>query len=318
MFEKILGQKKIKEILTGQLKSGKIAHAYIFIGQNGVGKRFTAVEFAKILNCSTNDFTKYEADACGHCLNCLKISKNIHPDIHFIDFAKQAELKDEEVEKQKELKIDTIRYMQKEVSTKIREGKWKFFIVEPAEKMNATAANSLLKTLEEPPENTAIILIARHKETIPKTIVSRSQILFFQPLSQTEIETYLMLNESLTAQKAQEIASLSEGSLEIAKKLLDGDESEGLNLWFKLKKENLCASDILELSKTAARNNPLNCIDAMLAEAAKEFRLYPNGTSAALELLSRSRELLLKNVNAQTTFDNLFIDLYDLKKSDDI
>ena len=316
MFSKILGQKKIKDILTGQLKSGKIAHAYIFMGQNGVGRRFAAVEFAKILNCTTNDFTKGETGACGHCSNCAKISKNIHPDVHFIDFAKQAELEDEDIEKQKTLKIETIRYMQKEVLTKARESKWKIFIIEPAEKMNAAAANSLLKTLEEPPENTVIILIARHKETIPQTIVSRSQVLFFQPLGQTEITNYLMLNEGLTSQKAQEIASVSEGSLETAKNLLDGNESEGSNIWLKLKNKNLYVSDILEFSKTAARGEPLNYIDAMLAEAKKDFRLYPENGSAALELLSRSRELLLKNVNAQTVFDNLFFDLRELQKNE--
>ncbi|MDR3113860.1 MAG: hypothetical protein LBU09_05735, partial [Endomicrobium sp.] len=109
MFDKVIGQKKIKEILAGQLKSEKIAHAYIFMGQNGVGRRLTAIEFAKILNCSTNDFAKDETGACGHCSNCVKISKNVHPDVHFIDFAKQAELEDEDIEKQKTLKIETIR-----------------------------------------------------------------------------------------------------------------------------------------------------------------------------------------------------------------
>ena len=194
MFENILGQQKIKAILSGQIKSGKIPHAYIFMGQNGVGKKSTAAEFAKILNCTTNDFTKTDTGACGKCLNCEKISKNSHPDFHLMDFAKQAEMLDEDFEKQKTIKIETVRYLQKEVSTKAHEAKWKFFIVEPAEKMNSAAANCLLKTLEEPPENTILILIAGHKETIPQTIVSRSQTLFFQPLEQDMIASYLMLN----------------------------------------------------------------------------------------------------------------------------
>ena len=136
MFENILGQQKIKAILSGQIKSGKIPHAYIFMGQNGVGKKSTAAEFAKILNCTTNDFTKTDTGACGKCLNCEKISKNSHPDFHLMDFAKQAEMLDEDFEKQKTIKIETVRYLQKEVSTKAHEAKWKFVIVEPAEKMN--------------------------------------------------------------------------------------------------------------------------------------------------------------------------------------
>lgn len=314
MFENILGQQKIKTILSSQIKSGKIPHAYIFMGQNGVGKRQTAVELAKILNCTTNDFAQTDIGACGRCSACEKIIKNIHPDIHFIDFVKQAELEEEELDKQKTLKIETIRHMQKEVSTKIHEGKWKFFIIEPAEKMNAAAANSLLKTLEEPPGNTIIILIARHKETIPQTIVSRSQTLFFQPLGSQEITNYLMLNHSLTADKAREIAALCEGSIEDAEKLIDGTESEGLALWYKLKNEKLYISDILGLSKGISRNEAVEYIDAMIAEAKKEFRMYPQNAAPALEMLSGSRALLLKNVNAQTVLDNLFFDLYDLNK----
>ncbi|MCL2335496.1 MAG: DNA polymerase III subunit delta' [Endomicrobia bacterium] len=313
MFENILGQQKVKQILASQLKRGKVPHAYIFMGQNGVGKRFTAVEFAKVLNCTTNDFTKTDTGACGKCLNCEKTSKNIHPDLHFIDFAKQAELEDEDLEKQKTLKIETIRYMQKEVATKAHEAKWKIFIVEPAEKMNAAAANSLLKTLEEPPDNTIIILIARHKETIPQTIVSRSQTLFFQPLGQNEIASYLMLNESLSAAKADEIASLAEGSIEDALKLINKSESEGLALWLKLKNEKLYISDILELSRGISKDESVEYIDAMIAECRKEFKLYPKNAIKSLELLTQARALLLKNVNTQTVLDNLLMDLCDIK-----
>ncbi|MDR3256606.1 MAG: DNA polymerase III subunit delta' [Endomicrobium sp.] len=318
MFEKILGQQKIKKIISNQIKSNKIAHAYIFMGQNGIGKRFTAIEFAKILNCTTNDFIKTDIGACDKCISCKKIAKNIHPDLHFIDFAKQAELEEDDLEKQKTLKIETIRYMQKEVATKIHEGKWKVFIIEPAEKMNTAAANSLLKTLEEPPENTVIFLIAKYKETIPQTIVSRSQTLFFQPLSQNEISNWLILNLSLDISKAQEIADLSDGSIENAKKFIDDSKRTEQSLWFKLKTQNFYISDILELSKSIARTGALECVDAMIAEAKKDFRVYPQGTAPTLELLNYSRALLLKNVNAQMVLDNLFFDLLDLRKMSEI
>ncbi|MCA6070031.1 MAG: DNA polymerase III subunit delta' [Endomicrobium sp.] len=316
MFDNILCQQKIKKVLLNQIKSGKIAHAYIFMGQDGVGKRLMAVELAKNLNCATNNFTKTDIGACGRCVSCEKVAKNIHPDLHFIDFAKQAELEDEDLEKQKILKIETIRYMQKKVATKAREGKWKVFIIEPAEKMNLAAANSLLKTLEEPPENTVIILIAKHKETIPKTIVSRSQTLFFQPLGQNEMSTWLMLNHSLVPVKAQEIAELSEGSLENAIKLVNEKESEGFSsIWHKLKTQKFYISDLLELSKNAARRDALGCVDSMMVEAKKEFRIYPQGAALALEFLNASRAKLLQNVNAQTVLDNLFFDLYDLSNN---
>ncbi|MDR3195606.1 MAG: DNA polymerase III subunit delta' [Endomicrobium sp.] len=312
MFENILGQQKVKKILSSQIKGGKIAHAYIFMGQDGVGKRLMASELAKVLNCTTSDFLKGGDGSCEVCASCEKVGKGIHPDVHFIDFAKQAELEDGELGKQKIIKIETIRYMQKEVFTKTHEGKWKVFVIEPAEKMNTAAANSLLKTLEEPPENTIIILVARHKETIPKTIISRSQTLFFQPLSADIISARLMLNCSLDSKKAKEIAELSEGSLENAKNLIEEKESKGLLLWRKLRTQKLYISDVLELSKNIAKSGALECVDAMTAEAKKEFRIYPQETLPALELLNNSRALLLKSVNAQIVLDNLFFDLQAL------
>jgi len=316
MFENILGQKKVKGVLSTQIKSGKIAHAYMFMGHNGIGKRLTAVEFAKILNCTANDFTKTDIGACGECVSCKKIAKNIHPDIHFIDFAKQAELERDDLERQKTLKIETIRYVQKKVATKVYEGKWKVFIIEPAEKMNSAASNSLLKTLEEPPEKTVIILIAKHKETIPQTIVSRSQVLFFQPLGENEISKWIMLNCSMIdSTKARDIAAISEGSLESAKELIDETKEEELSLWFKLKNQNFYVSDVLEMSKSIVRKGAaLECINAMITEAKKDFRMYPQEVAPAIELLSASKTLILKNVNAQTVLDNLFFDLLDLKR----
>ena len=97
MFEDVLGQQKVKKIISNQIKSVKIAHAYIFMGQGGVGKRLAAVEFAKILNCAANNFTETDAGACRKCIPCEKITKNIHPDLHFVDFAKQAELEEEDI-----------------------------------------------------------------------------------------------------------------------------------------------------------------------------------------------------------------------------
>jgi DNA polymerase-3 subunit delta' len=314
MFDNILGQKKVKQVLKEQIKNNKIAHAYIFMGQDAVGSRLMAQEFAKTINCTVNDFMTTDVGACGKCVSCQKISKGINPDLHFIDFIKQAELQDEDIEKQKVLKIETLRYMQKEIATKIHESKWKVFVVDPAEKMNVAAANSLLKTLEEPPENTAIILIAKHKETIPKTIVSRSQVLFFSPLEQKEISSWLMLNKSLNFDCASEIANLSEGSLSNAIKLLEENQKESSSLWQKLKTENLTIVNILEISKEAAKDGALECVDSMIAQAKKDFRVLPQETLKSLDLLNKYRVLILKNVNAQIVLDNLFLDLYDLNK----
>ncbi|GMO67642.1 MAG: hypothetical protein Nk1A_5990 [Endomicrobiia bacterium] len=313
MFKKILGQEKVKRIISTQIKSGKIAQAYMFIGIDGIGKRFTAIEFAKIMNCSVNDFTKTDVGVCEKCISCEKIAKNIHPDIHFIDFTKQAELEKSDLEKQKILKIETIRYMQKKILTRMYEGKWKFFIIEPAEKMNIAASNSLLKTVEDPPENTVIILIARHKETIPQTISSRSQIMFFQPLEASEISNWLISNYSIHTAEVQRIVSLSDGSIGDAKKLADENKKDEFSLWFKFKTQSFYISDILELSRSIVmKSAALECVNAMIFEAKKDFKVHPKAIAPAVKLLIASKTLLIRNVNAQTVLDNLFFNLLDL------
>ncbi|MDR3330836.1 MAG: hypothetical protein LBS47_01145 [Endomicrobium sp.] len=315
MFENILGQQKVKKILLNQIKSGRLAHAYIFAGQEGVGKRLLAIELAKILNCAANDSYGIYINACGKCFSCEKIAKNLHPDLHFIDFAKQAMLEEDDLGKQKVLKIETIRYMQKEIATKIYEGRWKIFILEPAEKMSIVAANSLLKIIEEPHENTMIVLIAQHTDTVLRTIVSRSQTLFFQPLKHNEISTWLMLNHSLDATKAHEIAGLSDGSFSIAKKFVDEKVRDNTSFWYEFKNKDFWISDILEFSKNVAKDGSLKSIDRMIAEAKEDFRRTPEIIAPMLDLLNDARALLLQNISPQTVLDNLFFDLLDLKKA---
>ena len=86
MFEKIIAQDKAKKILSEQIKNNKIPHAYIFMGEEGTGKMLTAIEFAKILNCMINDYTKVDAGPCNHCLSCEHIDKGTFPDLHIINF----------------------------------------------------------------------------------------------------------------------------------------------------------------------------------------------------------------------------------------
>jgi DNA polymerase-3 subunit delta' len=226
MFKDIIAQNKAKASISEQIKNNKIPHAYIFMGEDGIGKNTTALEFAKILNCTINDYTKTDIGACNHCIACEQINKRSYPDLHIINFEKQAEILEEDLDKQKTLKIDIIRYMQKKVYMKSAEGRWKVFILEPAEKMTTAAANCLLKTLEEPPENTIIILVAKHKETIPITIASRSQTVFFQPLPSNEIASYLQQQHSLSSENAVKIANMSDGSIEKAEMLMLNTQNE--------------------------------------------------------------------------------------------
>lgn len=192
---------------------------------------------------------------------------------------------------------------------KSAEGRWKVFILEPAEKMTTAAANCLLKTLEEPPENTIIILVAKHKETIPITIASRSQTVFFQPLPSNEIASYLQQQHSLSPENAVKIANMSDGSIEKAEMLMLNTQNEYSSLWTELTGRKLAAADILSKSKQISkdRKSVMEAIDIMTESAVKNFRREPDKYTDIIEKLLESKKYLNQNINPNTVLDDLFI-----------
>lgn len=310
MFEKIIAQEKAKKILSEQIKNNKIPHAYIFMGEEGTGKMLTAIEFAKILNCTINDYTTTDVGACNHCLSCEHIDKGSFPDLHIINFEKQDEIAEKESDKGKtKLGIKLIRYMQEKVYIKATDGKWKFFIIEPAEKMTIEAFNCLLKTLEEPPDNTIIILIAKHKETIPVTILSRSQTVFFQPLHSQQVSKYLQNKHFLSEEVATKIAEMADGSIEKAERLMLNTQNEYSTLWTELTSKKLAMADILTKSKSVAtnRDNALEAVSIITENATKFFRQNPSKYATIIEKLSESKKYLEQNANPTIVLDNLFM-----------
>jgi DNA polymerase-3 subunit delta' len=303
-FKDIIGQTMAKNLITAQLKSKKIPHAYIFLGDSGVGRKKTALELAKALNCETNP----GADPCGHCIPCNKITSGIHPDVQLINFALQAGLDKKELEKQKSIKIDTIRYLQKEVFLRPSEGKWKIFIIEPAEKITIEAANSLLKTLEEPPAWTVIILLARHKENLPSTIVSRTQIVRFGQLDESVIKNYLIKTYSADEETATKVAIYSEGSFESASRIFETLRLEPESIWPKIASGNLSVSNILNMSQKLAKNAQ-EVLEELLLNSKLYFRSDPRNFRLVSQSVLESRRMLERNVNPQFILDALLLKL---------
>ena len=305
-FKDIINQHKAKKILLGQLSSGRVPHAYLFLGQDGIGRKKTALELAKALNCQTNRDQKTIGEPCDHCIPCSKIARLIHPDVQLINYEWQANLLGEELEKQKSIRIKTIRALQHEVNLKPAEARWKIFIIEPAEEITEDAANCLLKTLEEPPEWTVLILLAKHKENLPATIVSRTQIVAFQPLSEGEIADYLVLNAKATAHQAHEIARLSEGSLSCALDLLEDKKSIHTALWINIKNKRLSASKILAESESYAKNAG-QFLEELLAEVKTDFRENPKSYQEIVREIISSQKLVERNVSPKFVLDALLL-----------
>jgi len=207
MFSQIIGHNKNIELLQGILRTSKIANAYLFAGPPNIGKEFVAVNFAKALNCLTA-----EADACDKCISCRKIDDSNHPDVRIIH------------PEGAWMKIDQIRRLQKQISHKPLEGRYKIYILTDVERMNLPAANSFLKTLEEPPGASVLTLLTSNYSALLPTIRSRCQLIRFFTIPPTVLQNQLIEDLKLTEAKARQITLLSGGKLGKALALANEDD----------------------------------------------------------------------------------------------
>jgi DNA polymerase-3 subunit delta' len=202
----VVGHQWAVRLLEKSLAQGRLSHAYLFTGPPRIGKTTLALNLAQALNCTGED------KPCGECLSCHKISQAIHPDVRMVDLAYQKGLL-EEREGSTALGIDAIRSIQSDAALMPFEGRWKVFIIPQAEDMTPGAANSLLKTLEEPPPHVVLLLTALHTDLLFPTIVSRCQVFNLRPPSIDLIREALERRRGLERERAHLIASLSAGRM---------------------------------------------------------------------------------------------------------
>jgi len=226
-LDRIKGQEKAISLLRAAYEADRLSHAYLFLGADGVGKETTALAFAGALNCEQGGLT-----GCGECAACKMAAGLSHPDIHLIfptpTTLKPAERSEliagyardgfREQDFGRKTAIVSVETILTEVVAKANQrpyiGPWKVFIIADADTMTTEAANTLLKTLEEPPESTVIVLTTSRPNALPSTVVSRTQRIQFAGLSRSTIEEVLLSDARLgfdekTAGKA---ASLAQGS----------------------------------------------------------------------------------------------------------
>ncbi|MFQ5880928.1 MAG: DNA polymerase III subunit delta' [Candidatus Methylomirabilales bacterium] len=201
-FAQVLGQERAVSLLRRAIETSRLPHALLFTGPRGVGRYLTALTTVKAMNCVGG----VKGDCCNRCLSCSKIAKGVHPDVHL--FAPQGA----------SLKIDQIRGLAQEATLKPYEGRLKVFILDQAETMTEQAQNALLKTLEEPPGATLLILIAPQASSLLPTIASRCTQIRFAPLPERLIAARLW-EDGCDEEEAHFLASLAGGSLGRAQEL---------------------------------------------------------------------------------------------------
>jgi DNA polymerase-3 subunit delta' len=202
-FKDISGHTKEISVLKNSLGSGRVAHSLLFAGPDGVGKRLVALEFAKALNCPN-----FTGDSCGECQDCTMMAASTHPNLILAGPAD----KDGESTPDGLIRIERVREIQNSIKYRVDRGK-KVVIIDSADRMMTAASNAFLKTLEEPPADSIIILVSSRSSDLLPTIISRCQRMNFRPLPPETIALFLERRRGVPRGAALEAARLADGSV---------------------------------------------------------------------------------------------------------
>jgi DNA polymerase-3 subunit delta' len=257
-FSDIPGHDALKETLVGSYHKNHVAHAQLFSGTDGSAALALTLAYTSFLLCEN----KTETDPCGTCPSCQKMQKLIHPDVHFFfpGPGKGGENKEKAEKASQQQKVLWREFLTKDgpyqnladwsllvdaenkktqigkedakniirtVSMKSFEGSYKVIIIWYPEMMNASAANAILKVLEEPPAETIYLLVSYNYEALLTTILSRSQLIRVPNFSDHDIADFLMNEKNIPEAQARSVAGMSEGNMRRA--LMDVEDAENLD-----------------------------------------------------------------------------------------
>jgi DNA polymerase-3 subunit delta' len=214
MLDHLLGNQRAKETIGRMLKAGRVPGGLLFAGEEGVGKKLFALEVAKALNCRA----RVGVEACDVCASCQRIMRFNLPAADDRDAHKKiiwSEHPDVGMARPygRAILVDQMRDLEREANFRPFEGAARVFLIDDADKLNDASSNALLKTLEEPPVTSHLILITARPAALLPTIRSRCQVIRFQPLAATEIEEHLAREKKLSQKDARVLARLAQGSI---------------------------------------------------------------------------------------------------------
>ena len=294
MFEEIIGNQRVKEELTKIIEEKKVLHSYMFVGVEGIGKQMIAKKFAQMILC-TNEGRK----GCNTCKSCIEFTSNNNPDFLYIE------------PDGNNIKIEQIRYLQRKIQEKPIISNRKVYIINDADKMTTEAQNCLLKTLEEPPEYSTIILIGTNQNLFLNTIKSRCMIISFKPIETELIKKYL--------EEKYEMFNISSNMLEtfqgsIGKAIILKDKKEQyekIEMMIKnLDKKDIV--DILNLGEEIYKSKDdiieiLEYINVILLKLSKEETKYVR----CINIIEDTKKRLKQNANYDMCIDNMILNMWE-------
>lgn len=206
----VRGHDRVLATIRKATEEQRLPHAFLFVGPDGIGKRTFALRLAQALLCESSGQPILEP--CGHCPGCLQAAAGAHPDL--ITVGRPPDKQD--------LPIAVIRQLCHDLGLKPARGGRKVAIVDDGDDLNDEAANAFLKTLEEPPDGSLLIVIASAAEVMLETVVSRCRVVRFEPLAEDDLRQTLIDRKIVeTAAEAENLAKLGEGSVSRAQGLAD-------------------------------------------------------------------------------------------------
>ncbi len=274
-FEKsdwpLIGNSHIFEFLSKSLAKNNISGSYIFAGPEGLGKSTAANFFARSLVCEDKNRS---VSACGKCQSCVKASKGAHSDIYLI----------KKQEDKKNISIEQVRDFIRSLSMSSFLNSYKIGIIKGAESLSQSAVNALLKTLEEPKAKVVVILTVAAAEDLPKTILSRSQILNFLPVKSSDIYDDLARNHQVSRSQAKNFSRLAAGRPALALKFLEEKE------YYK-NYENIAESFPIFLGNDI--NSRFGAIENILGKESRGQESASAAASAIQIWMNMARDLML-------------------------
>lgn len=293
MFEQIIGNTKNKQILVNAIANNKISHSYIFTGPKGIGKMLFAEEFAEAILCDN-----MEKRPCDKCKSCIEFSNRNHPDITIVD------------EQEETIKTETMKNLTKDILEKPLENKKKIYIINNSENMTREAQNTLLKTLEEPPEYIVIILITKNINLLLNTIKSRCIKISFNKLSNEEMNQYF--NGSIT----EDVLKFSEGS--IGRALVVKDKKELYQLLDKNIRnlQNINELEVMKLKSTIFSNKEdineiLEYMNSIFLDLTRNNLNNVVRYGNCIKIIENTKGRLKRNGNYDMTTDDCLLSLWE-------
>ena len=199
-----VGHPRAVNALRRGLEEGRLSHAYLIAGPAHVGKMTLAMDLARMVNCAADE------PPCGECRHCGRIGQGLHADVRVVGPGYGG---DEAAQSKSSIGIGEVRALQREANLKPFEGGTRVFIVEDAERLTPEAANALLKTLEEPPDQVVLVLLASEPSVLPPTVLSRCRLIELRPMPVEQVAHELRSRNGADSLRIEEIARLSGGRL---------------------------------------------------------------------------------------------------------